>query len=103
MIRKIVEKLFNRYSSIVHHIDKKYMSHMIEVLGEDNCADNILSLKIALEMTRELNEYEHPDIETPELLKELDKGIDDMENGHLTSHEESMKILKERYNEDVGE
>ena len=102
-VLKLDKDLYNNYSSVVHRIDKKYMSHMIEVLGEDDCADNILSLKIALEMTRELNEYEHPDIETPELLKELDKGIDDMENGHLTPQEESMRILKERYKEDVGE
>lgn len=28
------------------------------------------------------------------LLKELDKGIDDMENGRTTPHEETMKILR---------
>lgn len=31
-----------------------------------------------------------------ELLKALDKGIDDMEAGRLTPHEESMEILKQR-------
>ena len=31
-----------------------------------------------------------------ELLKALDKGIDDMEAGRLTPHEESMKILRQR-------
>ena len=35
------------------------------------------------------------------LLKELDKGIDDMENGRTTPHEETMKILRQRYNEYV--
>ena len=29
--------------------------------------------------------------------KLLDKGIDDMENGRVTSHEESMRILMQRY------
>lgn len=31
-----------------------------------------------------------------ELLKALDKGIDDMEAGRLTPHDESMKILRQR-------
>lgn len=35
------------------------------------------------------------------LIKELDKGIDDMENGRTTPHEESMKILRQRYSEYV--
>ena len=30
-----------------------------------------------------------PAIETPELIEELDKGIDDMENGRVTPHEDS--------------
>lgn len=38
-----------------------------------------------------------PVTETPELLTELDKGIDDMENGRVTPHEETMKILLQRY------
>ena len=36
-----------------------------------------------------------------ELFKELDKSIDDLENGRVTPHEESMKILNQRYNEYV--
>ena len=32
-----------------------------------------------------------PVIETPELLEELDKGIDDMESGRVTPHEDTMK------------
>ena len=31
-----------------------------------------------------------------ELLKPLDKGIDDMEAGRLTPHDESMKILRQQ-------
>lgn len=42
-------------------------------------------------------------IESPELLKELDKSIDDIENGRVTAHEETMKILTQRYNEFVSE
>lgn len=42
-----------------------------------------------------------PIIETPELLKELDKGIDNMENSCVTSHEDTMKILMQRYNDYV--
>lgn len=31
-----------------------------------------------------------------ELLKALDKGIDDMEQGRTMPHEEAMKLLRER-------
>lgn len=31
-----------------------------------------------------------------ELLKAIDKGIDDMEAGRLTPHDESMNILRQR-------
>ena len=44
-----------------------------------------------------------PVIETPELLEELDKGIDDMENGRVTPHEDTMKILIQRYNDYVSQ
>ncbi len=44
-----------------------------------------------------------PVVETPELLEELDKGIDDMENGRVTSHEETMKTLIQRYNDYVSQ
>ncbi len=44
-----------------------------------------------------------PVVETPELLEELDKGIDDMENGRVTPHEDTMKILMQRYNDYVSE
>ena len=30
-----------------------------------------------------------------ELLKELDKGIDDMESGRITPHKEAMKKIRE--------
>ena len=41
--------------------------------------------------------------ETPELLKELDEGIDDMENGRVTAHEETMKLLMQQYMERVSQ
>lgn len=44
-----------------------------------------------------------PVIETPELLEELDKGIDDMESGRVTPHEDTMKILLQRYNDYVSQ
>ncbi len=40
-------------------------------------------------------------VETPELLEDLDKGIDDMENGRVTPHEETMNVLIQRYNDYV--
>ncbi len=42
-----------------------------------------------------------PVIEDSDLLKELDKGIDDMENDRLTPHEDSMQILIQRYDKHV--
>ena len=44
-----------------------------------------------------------PVAEAPELLEKLDKGIDDMENGNVTPHEETMKILMQRYNDYVSQ
>ena len=44
-----------------------------------------------------------PVVETTEFLEELDKGIDDMENGRVTPHEDTMKILMQRYNEYVSQ
>ena len=35
------------------------------------------------------------------LFEELDKGIDDMEKGRITPHEETMSILKQRYEDHV--
>ena len=42
-----------------------------------------------------------PAKEKAELFEALDKGIDDMENNRVTPHEESMKILKQRFEEHV--
>ena len=44
-----------------------------------------------------------PVVETTELLKELDKGIDDMENNRVTPHEDSMKILMQQYSDYVSQ
>ena len=44
-----------------------------------------------------------PIVETPELLEELDKGIEDMENGCVAPHEDTMKILMQRYNDYVSQ
>lgn len=41
--------------------------------------------------------------ETPELLKKLDKGIEDMENGRVNPHEDTMKILIQQYNDYVSQ
>ena len=43
-----------------------------------------------------------PVVESSDLLDELDKGIDDMENGRVTPHEDTMKILMQRYNDYVS-
>ncbi len=40
-------------------------------------------------------------INETELLKELDKGIDDMEQDRVTPHEKSMKILMQQYSDYV--
>ena len=41
--------------------------------------------------------------EAPELLKKIDKGIEDMENGRVTPHEDTMKILMQQYNDYVSQ
>ena len=41
--------------------------------------------------------------EKPELLIELDKSIDDMENGRVTPHAEAMEMLKKKYEEYVDQ
>ncbi|SEF89524.1 hypothetical protein [Lachnospira multipara] len=44
-----------------------------------------------------------PVVETTELLEELDKGIDDMENSRITPHEDTMKLLMQRYDDYVSQ
>ena len=51
---------------------------------------------LAMDVTR-------PVVETTELLEELDKGIDDMENSRVTPHEDTMKILMQRYDDYVSQ
>lgn len=43
------------------------------------------------------------DTTMPKLLEELDKGIDDMENGRVTPHEDTVEILIQRYNDYVSQ
>ena len=40
-----------------------------------------------------------PLVDATDLLNELDKGIDDLENGRVTSHEETMNLLVQRYSD----
>ena len=42
-------------------------------------------------------------VETSNLLEELDKGIDDIENNRITSHEKTMEILMQQYNDYVSQ
>ena len=42
-------------------------------------------------------------VETTELLEKLDKGIDDMENSRITPHEDTMKLLMQRYDDFVSQ
>lgn len=44
-----------------------------------------------------------PVVESTELLEELDKGIDDMENSRITPHEDTMKLLMQRYDDYVSQ
>lgn len=41
------------------------------------------------------------DSDEKKLFEELDKGINDMEKGRITPHEETMRILKQRYEDHV--
>jgi len=40
---------------------------------------------------------------TSNLLEELDKGINDIENNRITSHEKTMEILMQQYNDYVSQ
>lgn len=42
-------------------------------------------------------------VETSNLLEELDKGIDDIEKNRITSHEKTMEILMQQYNDYVSQ
>lgn len=44
-----------------------------------------------------------PVVESTEFLEELDKGIDDMENSRITLHEDTMKLLMQRYDDYVSQ
>lgn len=44
-----------------------------------------------------------PVVETTELLEKLDKGIDDMENSRITPHEDTIKLLMQRYDDYVSQ
>ncbi len=55
---KLDKDMVDKYSDLVCPIDERYLSYMIDVFDQDKCEDNALSLKIALDMTRELCGYE---------------------------------------------
>lgn len=41
--------------------------------------------------------------ESSNLLEELNKGLDDIENNRITSHEKTMEILMQQYNNYVSQ
>lgn len=51
--------------------------------------------KVSVLKTSLITELQINDIQE-EFLRELDKGIDDMENGRVVPHEEAMKNIEER-------
>lgn len=59
-----------------------------------NCANIFLIGEVYMKDKTETKILEGWD--NTDLLSELDKGIDDMENGRLHKHEDTMKILKQR-------
>ena len=55
---RLDKAMADKYSEIVCPITEEYISYLIKVFGQDNCKDNVLSCKIALDMANELNGYE---------------------------------------------
>ncbi len=55
---KLDKDMVDRYSDLVCPVDERYLSYMIDVFDKNNCKDNVLSSKIAFDMTRELSGYE---------------------------------------------
>ncbi len=45
-----------------------------------------------------ITEKEKYDKQEEKLFIELDKGIDDMEQGNIMPHEEAMKLIREKIN-----
>ncbi len=48
--------LVEKYTEVVCPVNESFLSSMIKVFGKD-CGDEVMSYKIALDMTKELKEY----------------------------------------------
>lgn len=51
------KEMVDKYSEIVCPVDEDYVVYLIQVFGQDNCEDNVLSFRLALDMSRELSGY----------------------------------------------
>ena len=60
----------------------------------------ILQVEKMVELAKEIND-DFAVKDDNSLLEKLDRGIDDMEAGHLTPHDEAMKIITKRFEEYV--
>lgn len=61
-------------------------------------ADGLLRQNAILQLPKgKMNEVITSYMQMNDLYRELDKGIDDMENGCVTPHEKTMEIVRERY------
>ncbi len=55
---KLDKDMVDKYSDLVCPVDERFLSYMIDLFGEKKCQDDVLSAKIAFDMTRELSGYE---------------------------------------------
>ena len=61
-------------------------------------ADGLIRQNSILQLPRDkMNEVITSYMKMSDLYRELDKGIDDMENGRVTPHEETMETIRNRY------
>lgn len=92
-----------RKERIVYVVDdhfelpKKYLNMSTEEIDklilkakEKEKHENASALKTSLITELQINDVQE------EFFREMDKGIDDMENGRVVPHEEAMKIIEER-------
>jgi len=99
------EDIIARLSRDEEHRKKTWMDWASPTNWAERMDEPIAIRKLTQEEARKIviakrqGDHTRGSVETQEtdILAEIDKGIDDMESGRVTPHEESMKIIRQRY------
>ena len=99
------EDIIARLSRDEEHRKKTWMDWASPTNWAERMDEPIAIRKLTQEEARKIviakrqGDHTRGSVETQEtdVLAEIDKGIDDMESGRVTPHEESMKIIRQRY------